>query len=319
MTKKISGSWIEFKHHCKPESKYYEDAIENFTDEQWDEKVKEQADLGFKYLVLMSVALEKEAFFKTSIFPRAKVKCEDPLEALLSATDKYGIKVFISTGIFFMWNDIDEYHTDKYITVGLNAANEVFSKYRKHKSFFGWYYPVEAHIDGLFKEEYIHYVNKHTAELKKIIPSLKTLIAPFGTRDCFADDRYVKQLESLEIDYIAYQDEVGVQKTKVDELEKIYEKLKKAHDKAGRAEIWADIEIFDFEGVVYKSALLPAPFSRVKQQLEIISPFVKTILVYQYLGLMNKPNTKAFAGHDKTTSLYTEYSEWLKKKARKEK
>ena len=39
-----------------------------------------------------------------------------------------------------------------------------------------------------------------------------------------------------------------------------FEKLKIAHDKAGRSQLWADIELFDFEGIVYNSALIPADF-----------------------------------------------------------
>ena len=39
---------------------------------------------------------------------------------------------------------------------------------------------------------------------------------------------------------------------------------------------------------------MPAPFDRVKLQLEAVSPWVDKILVYQYLGMMNRPGTTAF-------------------------
>ena len=115
----------------------------------------------------------------------------------------------------------------------------------------------------------------------------------------------------MDIDIIAYQDEIGVKKTRLGCAGKYYEALYKAHAKAGRSRIWADMEIFEFEGDVYRSALLPAGFNRVLKQMEDISPFVDNILIYQYIGLMNKPHSTAFAGHPSSVRLYTDYMNWL--------
>lgn len=106
-------------------------------------------------------------------------------------------------------------------------------------------------------------------------PAYKTLIAPYGTRSAACDGRYAAQLERLEVDYIAYQDEVGVRKTQVEELPGIYERLKAVHDQVGRSRLWADVEAFQFEGEVYHSPLLPAPPQRLRQQLEAVSPYVE--------------------------------------------
>ena len=73
------------------------------------------------------------------------------------------------------------------------------------------------------------------------------------------------------------------------------------------------MEIFEFEGEVYKSALIPASFERVRRQIEGISPFVDTILVYQYQGMLNKPGSTSFAGHPDSTKLYSDYAAWLKR------
>ena len=122
----------------------------------------------------------------------------------------------------------------------------------------------------------------------------------------------MRQLESLDVDVIAYQDEVGVQKSTPEETPAFYEGLRKAHDRAQRAAIWADVEIFRFEGTVYKSALLPAPFSRVLHQLKAVSPWVDKILVYQYQGMLNKPGSAALCGSPASAKLYKAYADWLK-------
>ena len=142
------------------------------------------------------------------------------------------------------------------------------------------------------------------------MPNAQIMIAPYGTRVALPDDDYVRQLDAMDVDIVAYQDEVGVRKSKVTETSAFYEGLKKAHDRAPRAKIWADVEIFEFENEVYKSALLPAPFERVLSQLEAVSPWVDEVLVYQYQGMMNAPGSTAFAGSPASTRLYSDYMKW---------
>jgi hypothetical protein len=76
------------------------------------------------------------------------------------------------------------------------------------------------------------------------------------------------------------------------------------------------MEIFEFEGDVYKSALIPADFERILKQMEDISPFVEKILVYQYLGIMNKPGSVASVGHPGSEKLYNDYMNWYKSQNR---
>jgi len=188
--------------------------------------------------------------------------------------------------------------------------NEVAEKYAHHKSFYGWYYPNETGIHGHFDDVFINYVNTSSAEARKLTPKAKTLIAPYGTRNVKADENYVRQLEELDVDFIAYQDEVGVQKTKPEESGRFYEQLYKVHKKAGRAKLWADVEVFAFEGDVYKSALLPGSPERIIKQLEAVSPFVDKIFIYQYTGMINKPGTDVFAGHPDSTELYKQLKKY---------
>lgn len=60
----------------------------------------------------------------------------------------------------------------------------------------------------------------------------------------------------------------------------------------------------------------PAPFERVQAKLATVSPYVDKILIYQYQGLMNKPGSRAFAGHPQSGQLYPDYAAWLRSNRR---
>ncbi|WP_080904847.1 DUF4434 domain-containing protein [Parabacteroides sp. Marseille-P3160] len=310
-TKPIEGTWFEFQHHNLAEGKYWNETLQTFSAAQWETKVKEIAESGIRYLVLLDVAIYDKAFYPSSLLPQHDMGCEDPLETVLSAADKYGINFFVGNDFFGDWTNPYFLMTDPKINkLRLDAMNEITEKYAHHKSFYGWYFPNETGISGYYEDFFINYVNTLSAEVAKLTPKAKTLIAPYGTRNVKADDKYARQLESLNVSYIAYQDEIGVEKTKVEESAEYFERLYRLHQKASRAHLWADVEIFQFEGKVYQSALLPAPAERVIRQLEAVSPFVEKIFIYQYTGLLNKPNSLALAGHPDSRILYQELAKY---------
>lgn len=315
--KSIEGSWFEFQHPSTVEGTPWNATLEKFTAKQWDSKIKEIADTGMRYLILLDIAIYGKSFYPSELMPQHHLGCDDPLETILSAADKYGIRFFISNDFFGDWTNVDFMFKDKEVhRLRVKAMNEVTKKYAHHKSFYGWYYPNETGIIGHYDDSFINYVNASSTEVAKLTPNAKTLIAPYGTRNVKADDKYVRQLEQLNVDFIAYQDEVGVQKTHVEESAGYFERLQKLHQKAAKARLWADVEVFRFEGTAYKSAVFPASPERVIRQLEAVSPFVDKILIYQYTGMINKPGTDVFIGHPDSIELYEQLMarKWLRSK-----
>ncbi len=305
--KPIEGSWFEFQHHSVIEGTYWNHALVEFTKRQWDYKIKEIALSGIRYLVLLNTAIGEKSFYPSNILSKHDFSCHDPLEVVLSAADKYGVKFFISNGFYGEWTNPYFLMQDKNIQkIRLKAMNEIAQKYAHHESFYGWYYPNEIEIKGHFDNIFINYVNACSEEAKRITPQAKVLIAPYGTRNVAHDELYMKQLEQLEVDFIAYQDEVGVQKTNVEELEPIFEKLYSMHSKIAKSQLWADIEIFDFEGEVYKSPLIPAQAERIEQQIKAVKNYVEKIFIYQYIGLLNRNGTYSFAGQPNSSKLHQE-------------
>lgn len=314
MKRKLDGTFFEFRHHNTAEGKYWNSALEKFSAEQWREKVREISNVGMDYIVLMASSLYDRSYFPSEIYPLADIPCKDPIEEILSQADECGVKVFIGNGFYGDWTKPHRNITDpQVIKRSFCAMEELTALYGSHKSFYGWYLPDETCIIMRFSEDFTKYVNLCSAECKKLTPEKKLLIAPYGTNLTFTNDKFVKCLSNLDVDFIAYQDEIGVRKTPVWASEKIFERLKKAHDKAARAKLWADIEVFKFEGTVYKSALLPADFKRIERQIKNVSPYAEKILCYQYTGLMNPTSSEAFAGHESSKELYDSYIEYLNK------
>ena len=314
MNRKIDGTFFEFHHHNTPEGKYWNPTIDQFTAENWREKVREISSLGMEYIVVMATALYEKCYFKSSVFPFADIPCIDPVEELLQEADKCNIKVFLGNGFYGDWRKANHNITSKeVIDRSFKAMEELAILYAHHKSFYGWYFPDETCIILRFSKDFMNYVNLCSARCRMLTPEKKTLIAPYGTNLVMANNKFIRQLTELDVDFIAYQDEVGVRKTKVDKTKRLFEKLRVAHDKAGRSELWADIELFDFEGMVYNSALIPASFDRIQKQIENVAPYVDKILGYQYLGLMNPLHSTAFAGHPDSAKLYQEYKNYIEK------
>lgn len=315
--KPIMGSWFEFKHHSDVEGVYWNPTLANFTDSQWRQLVKDISDTGMEYLVLLSVADNGKTFYPSELQPRYDYVCQDPLEVVLSAADEFGLKFFISNDFWSDFRQVSKMMHDKDIAkLREKGMEEVAEKYGHHKSFFGWYFPNESGLYGTIDESTIKYVNRCSEVARTLLKDKQTLIAPYGTRSIRCDDHYVRQLECLDVDIMAYQDEVGVKKTKAGTAGKYFEALYKVHNKAGRSRLWADMEVFEFEEDVYRSALLSADFDRILTQLEDISPFVENILIYQYTGLMSKPGSSAAAGTARSEKLYTDYTNWLKNQKR---
>jgi hypothetical protein len=311
--KPIMGSWFEFLHGSDAEGKYWNSTLTQFTEKQWRAKVREISETGMQYLILIGVAGRGKTFYPSSLLPQFSYACADPLEAILSEADDCGIKFFIGNDFFGDYTNVNKMMTDKDIaSLREKAMVEIAEKYGHHKSFYGWYYPNETGLRDTIDERTINYVNRCSQLAHELMPHARTMIAPYGIKSIRVDDNYVRQLERLDVDIIAYQDEIGVKKTRLGYAGKYFEQLYYAHTKAGRARLWADMEVFAFEGGVYKSALIPADFSRILHQMEDISPYVENILIYQYIGMMNKPGSIAFAGHPDSAKLYTDYMNWLK-------
>ena len=310
--KPITASWFEFKHHFELGAKYWNTTFSKFTDEQWRTLIKDISELGIEYLMMLSVADNGKTFYPSKLQPQYDFASPDPLETVLQAADEFGIKFFVSNDYWADYREVHKMMTSTEIAaLRAEGMAEIAGKYGHHKSFYGWYYPNETGLTDTLDETTIRYVNECSRLAHELTPHCKTMISPYGIKSVRIDDLYARRLEMLDVDIVSYQDEVGCRKTKAGTAGKYYEQLSKAHAKAGRSRIWADIELFDFEGDVYSSPAVSATFDRLLVQLEDVSPFVERIAVYQYCGMLSKPGSTAATDHPSAERLYKDYRRWL--------
>jgi len=307
----LTGSWIDFRHPNPKEGDYWNEATFGFAAADWETKIEEMAAFGIDTVVVGAVMLGGKSFYPSALVPsKWNHACEDPLESVMAAADRLAMQVYVGLGFFS--NDTGKTEADESERhLRREVPLELHARYGGHPSFQGWYLPVEGAIHGHYPETYIRYVNELAACCRAPKADRKILIAPYGTRTVKADDRFAGQVRELEVDHVAYQDEIGVRKTEPHELGAIFGRLRDCHEKAGRP-LWADVEIFAFEGAVYGSALIPAPFPRVRAQIEAIAPFAEKLLCYQYLGMVNPSGSRVFAGHPSSAEFDQEYRLWHK-------
>ena len=78
--KPIEGSWFEFQHHSIAEGQYWNPTLVDFTANQWDSKIKEMAQSGMRYLILLNTAIHNKAYYPSELLPKHQMGCNDPLE-----------------------------------------------------------------------------------------------------------------------------------------------------------------------------------------------------------------------------------------------
>lgn len=314
LTRPIDGTWFEFYHHSQVEGSYWNPACRAFTGEQWRLKLREIRALGMEYVVLMCTSLawsdRAESYFDGGPFPFPEgMACRDPLPTFFDECARLGLRAFVGCGFYGDWTQARRNVRDEAVRRRAFAAMErLHGDFGQSPAFYGWYLPDEIGIDGGFPDFFIDYVNDYRVKARSLAPEKPLLIAPYGIAKAQADARFVRQLERLDCDFIAYQDGVGILDGGQERVAEYYAALRRAHDRAGRAALWADVEVFRFEGQAYRSPLLPGDMARIETQLNAAACYAEKLLIYQYQGMMCPPDSAAPCGPPDAARLYGEYA-----------
>ncbi|MEN6452587.1 MAG: DUF4434 domain-containing protein [Thermoguttaceae bacterium] len=289
----ITGTWLNL---------FYEDVRYTYTNpkqidlirpEAWPIKIRELSELGVKRLILLAVVNDGKAWYESDFLPRVfHDGQESPVSAIMNAADRHGMDVFMSCG----WGTTQAADPTKpdIQDLQLKIMRETAKRFSGHKSFFGWYFPCEFSAAPNISDPSIEWVNRFSAEARRLTPKAKILISPFFAHKAVADDKYVAQLKKLDVDIIAYQDSVGCVFTTQPEIKRQFAKLRWAHDQVPRIALWGNVETFTWPGGCYYpdySPLIPGAFPRILSQMTGASPYVDETISYTVQGMMDKPGS----------------------------
>jgi len=289
--------------------------IDNTDPLMWAAKIAEMKRMGMEYLVFMAVANEFRSFYPSQMMPWAyPVWRKSPVDAIMDAAARFDMKVFLSTG--WAQNQDDNLRDPGIKGQQMMIMNELAFRYKDHPAFYGWYLPVEDCLGPVLTDYAVEAANEFTARARELTPSAKILISPYGIFNSdFDDPRYEEQILKLEVDIIAYQDEVGCVRERypLPRLRENWKKLRAIHDKTD-IEMWANCESFTWEKGTNdrSSALIPAPYGRfLAQQVAAAEGGADRIISFMMCGLFDDPASPYQLGQPHWSArAFEDYMSW---------
>lgn len=321
ITKPVKGTFINFTFQDERNKYMNPKKIDDSSPELWRLKIKELSEMGVEYVILMFVANDGKAFYPSQSMPHAyKAGSESPVEAVMNSADQLKMKVFMSTG--WAKDQDDNPALPEIRAKQIIIMHETAKLFSGHKSFYGWYLPCEDVVGPYLSQKAVDAVNSLTSEARSLTPKAKVLISPYGLRLAkFNDGKYAEQIAKLNVDIVAYQDEIGcvVEPMPLNHMKDNFNHLREVHNKT-KIELWANNECFTWEkGLNTRpSALIPAPLPRFLSQLVGVSKAgADEVVSFAFCGILDKPASPIPIGQPFfAEKAYSEYMEWRKGEGR---
>lgn len=313
--KPVTGTFINLAYQ-DVRNRYTNPEGVDMTDPQlWEAKIEEMHRMGMEYLIFMAVANDGRAFYPSSLMPHHYPEGrKSPVEAIMDAAARLGMKVFMSTG--WAENQDDNLRIPRIKQRQMEMMAELAGLFGNHKAFYGWYLPVEDCLGPVLTDYAVEAVNALTLRARELTPNAKILISPYGIFNSnFNHPNYARQIGRLKVDIIAYQDEVGCVRERfpLPRLRENWKRLAAIH--AGLPiEMWANCENFTWERGTNDrtSALIPAAPERFRAQLEAASDAgVERIVSFMMCGIFEEPHSDYALGQPELSArAATEYCKW---------
>ncbi len=227
------------------------------------------------------------------LYPSALVRAgerpsRDLLELILSLADQSGMKVYLgSLQTAADWTGGTEFTTLR--AYNRRVATEVIQRYGRHSSLRGWYFAQEIWMNWV-KEYGACYdgtalLASWAADMKNIDPGSKTLATVVvkknglrtmpGLTSSELQDLTTSFLETTRIDILMPQDGAGARNgaPSLEELPEYFAAMQAAARSTHTA-LWSVIEIYAASRDWTGDRFPPAPVSRIREQVEKVSPYV---------------------------------------------
>lgn len=303
------------------------------TDEQWKEEMDNLAALGFKVIIPQnSIQMVDEkvdgksseeerkknfvAYYPSKHYPKADIVADDPFRAVLERAEKNGQIVFLSNGCSY-W----AYGHNWPLAKRIEVMEEMYERYGKYKSFYGWYEATEAGLGLPWQiDQFCRAIEKVRRKATELCPA-KPLLWSSGIV-ANEDPRYgcnALAEGKMDIDIIMPFDVVGCTNASPAQLEynnRYFSALKLALAPTN-IHIWGNPESFEFGPD--ERALVPR-FNKggfdgslgFVQQIEAMRPFVEKLVTFQATANYTKPGSEIVLGGEDAVEMYSLYDNYRK-------
>lgn len=266
--------------------------------------------IGMSTIIITYV--EYKIAFYPSIFLEYPYYGMDVIEIILAQADKNKMHVFLGLGRgdddLLLWDGLGDYERiQEGINFSKNVAKELWDLYSHHPSFYGWYLTHEANDIG----RAANYYNPVASFCHEFSPDKPVMIAPAGSP-------IISEwlLNTSKVDIFAYQDAVGAgyknyeytgdPEIRIADLDSVFKHYSTLHQNTNK-HIWTDLEIWRSNPQTGYTPFIPAPMEQIERQIAIEAKHVDFITGYEFLSMMEPPESTLKLGGDDAIHLYNQY------------
>ena len=313
----VTGTWINLAWQDERNNYMnFRDEDKNTDPEMWADKMRELHEIGVDWIAFDQVANEGKAYYPSTIMPHHYPQGRlSPVEAILNTCDELGMHVYLSCG--WAQNQLDDVGNMDVVRRQCEIMEELAALYGDRPSFEGWYLPIEDCLIPYLPDRSVEGINRLTAKAHEVTPGKKTMVAPWGIFGADLDNpKFGEQLAKIDVDIIAYQDEVGCVRERfpMRRMKRNFRKLGEIHKNLD-LEFWVNIENFTWDRGTnnWYSTLIPAEFGRYLSQIVSASTCgAKKIMSFSVYALYDKPGGRHPLGQPQESArAYANYQKWL--------
>ncbi len=319
-TRLIDGAWAGIYHWSEIEGKNWNPDIRRLTESQWREMVRSMHKIGMDIIVIQETFRNEvycrdslqlndyngKAFYPSELYSgRMDIESVDPIEAILSEADRYGMNIMMGVGMF-AWFDFSE----QSLVWHKSVAKELWDRYGHHDSFYGFYVSEESGggLDNWEdtpekrfkrKRDIVDFFRDFKSHCHTLAPGKPVMLATNSMEVPNGTDTYPELLKNLDIlcpfgfARMPQNDISGRQAASL---------LQRLCNENG-SHLWFDLEVFRFN---HDGSLSPKPVEEIIRELNMFDNFEK-VLCYQFPGVFNDPEMSVRVGEESTVDLYNGY------------
>lgn len=318
-TKRLGGAWVDIYQFDEPSGRPFNAELAKMTDEQWRELVQAMHAVDQDLLVITMMfnnhlqrghhAIETEGYHGKAFYPsklfadREPVASPDPLETILSEADRLGMHVMPGVGSYAFFD-----YSPRSLRWHKQVADELWQRYGRHPSFYGWYISEEEDgglgDDEPERQEIVEFFRELTPYLHRITPEKPVMLATNSHHIYGAEATYRQLLPHLDILC-----PFGFHRMPAGDLtgEEAAARLQSLCDASG-CHLWLDLETFVFRKTW---ELHPRSIQGLASDISRFPNFEK-ILHFEFPGMMSSPKMSRQPGGPASVKLYEDYARLLR-------